>query len=98
MRAIQKKGFCSTYPLHWRKFGPRLPPVNRSIRAGEYVILHEVAGNSPVGAIHYTASATVSKDVPGYSKGDRIALEVAPCFQVRQDRITEIRELVVKLT
>jgi hypothetical protein len=62
------------------------------------VVLHEVVGNGPVGAMHYTFSATVNWDVPGYSMGDRIVLEVAAFLEVRQGRIIKIHELIVELT
>ncbi len=63
-----------------------------------HVVLHDVVGNGPVGAMRYTFSAAVSKDVPGYSKGDRISFEVAAFFKVRQGRIIEIHELLAELT
>ena len=62
------------------------------------VVLQEVVGNGPVGAMHYRWSAIANKDVPRYSKGDRISLEVAAFFKVRNGRITEIHELIVDLT
>ncbi len=72
--------------------------AGQSALVNRHVVLNQVVGNGPVGAMHYTWSATVSKDVPGYSKGDRISLEVAAFLKVRQGRIIEIHELIVELT
>ena len=72
--------------------------AGQSALVNRHVVIHEVVGNDPVGAMRYTFSATVNKDVPGYSKGDRIALEVAAFLQVRQGRIIKIHELIVELT
>jgi ketosteroid isomerase-like protein len=72
--------------------------AGQSALVNRHVVLNEVVGNGPVGAMHYTWSAIVNKDVPGYSKGDRIALEVAAFLQVRQGRIIKIHELIVEQT
>jgi ketosteroid isomerase-like protein len=72
--------------------------AGQSALVNRHVVLHEVVGNGPAGAMHYTFSATVNKNVPGYSKGDRISLEAAVFLKVRQGRIVEIHELIVELT
>jgi len=81
-----------------------LAQIRPALAAGQaalvnrHVVLQEVVGNGPMGAMHYRWSANANKDVPGYSKGDRISLEVAAFFKVRQGRIIEIHELLVELT
>jgi hypothetical protein len=72
--------------------------AGQSALVNRHAVLHEVVGNGPVGAMHYTFSATVSRDAPGYSKGDRIALEIAAFLEVRKGRIVKIHELIVELT
>ncbi len=72
--------------------------AGQSALVNRHVVLQEVVGNGPVGAMHYMFSATVNRNVPGYSKGDRIALEIAAFLEVRQGRIVKIHELIVEQT
>jgi ketosteroid isomerase-like protein len=72
--------------------------AGQAVLVNRHVVLKQVVGSGPIGAMHYIFSATVNKDVPGYSKGDRISLEVAAFLKVRQGLIIEIHELIVELT